>query len=53
MSNMTDDERAIRKPADARLLASEAGDLDAVLCPIAKDTVFLVPGKSHSVKRLS
>jgi uncharacterized protein (TIGR02246 family) len=42
---MTDDERAIRQLLDTWVVATQKGDLRAVLKLMADDVVFMVPGQ--------
>jgi uncharacterized protein (TIGR02246 family) len=44
-SDMTDDERAIRKLVDTWMSASKAGDTATVLSLMADDAVLMVPGQ--------
>ena len=45
MSNITDDERAIRTLVETWMAASRSGDLTMVLSLMADDMIFMVPGR--------
>jgi uncharacterized protein (TIGR02246 family) len=45
VSNITDDERAIRTLVETWMAASRSGDLTMVLSLMADDMIFMVPGR--------
>lgn len=49
-TDMSDDERAIRRLVDTWMAATQAGDVATVLSLMADDAIFMVPGREPSGK---